>query len=366
MSENTLRKTPLNAAHRARNARMVEFGGWDMPVQYTSIVEEHRAVRSAAGLFDVSHMGEFEFRGPEAASLLQRLTANDLDKLKAGRAQYSMFLNEKGGTIDDIMIYRTAEEVYLVVVNAANTEKDWAHVSGFAGRADVQNRSQDYALLAFQGPKTEAVLSGLTPADLSGMKFRSIAPVELAGVEVLIATTGYTGENGFEIFVAPEGAEALWNAILEAGRAEGVLPAGLGARDTLRLEASLPLYGHELDEETSPIEAGLGMFVAKSGDYIGAEAIRKQRAEGCKKRLVMLEMVDRGISRQGYPVQAADGEEIGTITSGSVAPWFDTSIAMAYVRPEFAEVGSELCVAIRNRAVGAKVVPRPYYRRPEK
>ncbi len=366
MSEGALRKTPLYEVHRQMGARMVPFGGWEMPVQYTSILEEHRAVRTAAGLFDVSHMGEFEFTGPGARALLQHLTANDVDKLSPGQAQYSMFLNERGGTIDDLIVYCLAEEHYLVVVNAANTEKDWAHVVRVAQRfadADVHNRSDAYALLALQGPRAQAILSRLTEADLANLRFYHVMPAEVAGISVRVARTGYTGEDGFELFVAPERAAALWQALLETGQGDGLRPAGLGARDTLRLEASMPLYGHELDEETTPIEAGLGRFVAREGDYIGADAIRRQRQEGVSKKLAMLEMRGRGIPRQGYPVQTAEGEEVGRVTSGSYAPWLEKNIAMAYVRPELAEPGQQLHVLIRGRPVEAITVRRPFYKR---
>ncbi len=370
MSNDALKRTPLYEVHRQLGARMVPFGGWEMPVQYTSILEEHRAVRTVAGLFDVSHMGEFEFEGPGARDLVQHLTANDVDKLREpGRAQYSMFLNEQGGTIDDLVVYRLEEARYLTVVNAANIEKDWAHVSqvaaAFSG-VEVRNRSDDYALLAFQGPRAADILGRLTEADLTTLKWYRIMPAEVAGIPVLLARTGYTGEDGFELFVAPAQAADLWHALLDAGRDEGILPAGLGARDTLRLEASLALYGHELDEETSPLEAGLGRFVAEEGNYIGAEATRRLREQGLRKRLVMLEMRGRGIPRQGYPILTPEGEEVGYVTSGSFAPWLQKSIAMAYVRPELAEVGRRLDVLIRGRPVEAVTVPRPFYKRPRK
>nr|WP_290667880.1 glycine cleavage system aminomethyltransferase GcvT [Ardenticatena sp.] len=365
MNNETLRRTPLYATHLAMGARMVPFGGWEMPVQYSSIIEEHLAVRRAAGLFDVSHMGEFEIKGPNARHAVQYLTANDVEKLSPGKAQYSMFLNESGGTVDDIIVYELAHDHYLVVVNAANIEKDWAHVqqvlADFEG-VEARNRSDDFALLAFQGPKAATLLQRLTDANLDEVKFYHHTRATVAGHDVMLARTGYTGEDGFELFVTPDEAADLWNALLDAGRDEGVLPAGLGARDTLRLEASLPLYGHELDEETSPLEAGLGRFVAKEGEYVGAEATRRLRETGLRKKLVMLEMRGRGIPRQGYPVHV-DGEAVGVVTSGSYAPFLEKNIAMAFVRPDSAEIGRQVEVLIRNRPVPAEIVKRPFYKR---
>ena len=363
----TLKRTPLYRQHVQLNARMVEFGGWEMPVQYTGIIEEHRAVRTAAGLFDVSHMGQIQVSGTGARDFLQRLAANDIQKLDVGRCHYSFLLNERGGTIDDMMVYRTSTDAYTLVVNAANADKDWAHVqSEGTGRSGVrlENRTGAGALLAFQGPLAGEILAELTPDGVAALRFHEARPFTVAGLPVMLAASGYTGENGFEIFVASDGAESLWRAILEAGGAAGAVPAGLGARDTLRLEASLALYGHELDEDTSPIEANLGFAVAKTGAYIGSEAIREQLAGGVDRRLVMLEMIDRGIPRQGYGIHRPDGAAAGVITSGSVSPWTGRNIAMGFVDPELARRGQELLVAVRNRRLRARVVRRPYYRRP--
>jgi aminomethyltransferase len=369
MAENDLKRTPLYKTHLEAGARLVEFGGWEMPVQYTGIVDEHLAVRNRAGIFDVSHMGEFEFSGSGAALLLQHLCCNNLEKLDVGKAQYSMFLNHTGGTVDDIMIYRTGESKYLVVVNASNIEKDWAHVQasseGFDG-VDILNRSDEFALLALQGPDASGLLEKLGSCEVSAMPFRAVLTTEIAGKSAIVSTTGYTGENGFEIFVDANKGEEIWHAILEAGEGGRVSPAGLGSRDTLRLEASLPLYGHELDEETSPIEAGLGMFVARKREFVGSEASVKLRKQGIPRKLAMLEMIEKGIPRQGYPICLEDGTNIGQVTSGSVAPFFNTHIAMGYVSPEFATPGQELMVNIRNRPLAAKVVSRPYYKRPKK
>jgi len=365
MAEQELKRTPIYETHRALGARMVDFGGWEMPVQYSGILEEHRAVRTAAGLFDVSHMGEFEFRGPGAQNFLQYLTANDVSRLKVGHAQYSMLLNDQGGTIDDIILYRLGDEDYLMVVNAGNIDKDWRHVNTAARQApgvSVANRSDDYALFALQGPNAARIMGLLTDDPVTGLPYYGVMPANVGGLDTIVARTGYTGEDGFEVFVDAGMAVALWENLLAEGELHGLLPAGLGARDTLRLEASMPLYDHELDEETSPLEAGLGRFVAREGTYIGSEPIRRQRAEGLKKKLVMLEMVDRGIPRQDYEVQV-DGQTIGRVTSGSYAPFLEKNIAMAYVTPTVAAVGRQVAVVIRGRPSQARIVKRPFYTR---
>ncbi|MDE2799897.1 MAG: glycine cleavage system aminomethyltransferase GcvT [Gemmatimonadota bacterium] len=360
-----LKKTPLNEIHHKTNARMVPFGGWEMPVQYAGIVAEHQAVRSHAGLFDVSHMGEFEFKGKGAKKLVQFLTANDIDRIGIGRGQYSLFLNKNGGAIDDIIVYRLGKTTYLVVVNAANVDKDWKHVQAVAKSFDnvqVANRSEEFALLALQGPKAEAVLSPTANRNLSEIGFFRIRKAELAGIPVHIARTGYTGEgmNGFEIFTRTEDAAAIWNALIAS---PDVSPAGLGARDTLRIEASLPLYGQELNEATTPLEAGLDMFVSQAGGFSGADALERQRADGLTKTLVMIEMIDRGIPRLGYKILDGSGNSIGEVTSGTTAPYLKKNIAMGYVPPDHSEIGTELAIAIRNRALKARVVPRPFFKR---
>ena len=360
-----LKKTPLNEIHHKANARMVPFGGWEMPVQYEGIVAEHQAVRSQAGLFDVSHMGEFEFKGRGARKLVQFLTANDIDRIGIGRGQYSLFLNKNGCAIDDIIVYRLGKTTYLVVVNASNVDKDWKHVQAVAKSFDnvqVTNRSEEFALLALQGPKAEAALSPIANRDLSEIGFFRIRKVELVGIPVLIARTGYTGEglNGFEIFTQAEDAAAIWNALIAS---PDVSPAGLGARDTLRIEASLPLYGQELDEATTPLEAGLERFVSQAGGFSGADALEKQRADGLPKTLVMIEMIDRGIPRHGYEILDSSGNAIGKVTSGTTAPYLKKNIAMGYVPPNYSEIGTELAIAIRNRALKARIVPRPFFKR---
>ena len=360
-----LKKTPLNEIHHKANARMVPFGGWEMPVQYEGIVAEHQAVRSQAGLFDVSHMGEFEFKGRGARKLVQFLTANDIDRIGIGRGQYSLFLNKNGCAIDDIIVYRLGKTTYLVVVNASNVDKDWKHVQAVAKSFDnvqVTNRSEEFALLALQGPKTEAALSPIANRDLSEIGFFRIRKVELVGIPLLIARTGYTGEglNGFEIFTQAEDAAAIWNALIAS---PDVSPAGLGARDTLRIEASLPLYGQELDEATTPLEAGLERFVSQAGGFSGADALEKQRADGLQKTLVMIEMIDRGIPRHGYEILDSSGNAIGKVTSGTTAPYLKKNIAMGYVPPNYSEIGTELAIAIRNRALKARIVPQPFFKR---
>ncbi len=363
MSE--LKRTPLYNNHIELGAKLVDFGGWEMPVQYSGIVNEHRAVREHAGIFDVSHMGEFEVRGPQALNFLQATTANDPKKLGIGRGQYSLFLHENGGTIDDIIVYRTGEETYLIVVNASNIDKDWTHVSSLTSDFEglqLANLSEQYALIALQGPGAEKCLATHLNRNLSEIGFFRIRQTSFDGCKVRIARTGYTGEgpNGFEIFSSPGDAPQIWTALLKH---EEVFPCGLGARDTLRIEASLPLYGHELDDNTSPIEAGLDIFISKGSDYLGANVIQFQRTSGTEKTLVMLEMIDRGIPRQGYELTSDSGESIGVITSGTVAPWLEKNIAMAYVSPGKATIGTQLFVNIRDKALKAQIVKRPFFKR---
>lgn len=362
-----LRRTPLYEKHRELGARMVDFGGWEMPVQYRGIMDEHKAVRTAVGLFDVSHMGEFDIRGPRLVEFVDYLCANDARKLPPGRAQYSMLLNERGGTIDDIIVYRLSEDHALMVVNAGNIEKDWQHVravaDGFEG-VRVEDHSDRYALLAIQGPQAEALLRDLLDFDPAEMGYYSVREGHIAAFPVIVARTGYTGEDGFELFIEASDAAALWEQLLDAGQAYDLQPAGLGARDTLRLEASMPLYGHELNEEISPLEAGLGFFVAKEGDFIGAARQREIREQGSARRLVMLKLMERGIAREGYPVLDGEGNPIGQVTSGSQAPHLGYAIAQAYVDRAHAEPGTTLNVDIRGRHVLAEVVKRPFYKRP--
>ncbi len=347
-----MKRTPLYDEHLKLGGRMVDFAGWALPVQYTSITKEHLAVREDVGLFDVSHMGEFSVRGPGALDFLRWATLNDPARLKVGRAQYSMLPNDRGGVVDDIYVYRTGEEEYLVVVNAANVAKDWAHLSRLAeGReVELEDASDAWALMALQGPRAEGVLQALTDTDLAGVRKNATLTLTVAGVPARIARTGYTGEDGFEIFVAPEDAPAVWRALIEAG----VTPAGLGARDTLRLEAGFPLYGHELTDVTNPRCTPLA-WVIKDKPYYGREAME---AATCDERLVGLVM-ERGIPREGYPVLSG-GAPAGRVTSGTQSPLLKKGIALGWVREDLAEEGAELDVEVRGRALPARVVRPPF------
>ncbi|MCB0076509.1 MAG: glycine cleavage system aminomethyltransferase GcvT [Anaerolineales bacterium] len=361
-----LRRTPLYDQHLALGARMVDFGGWEMPVQYRGIMDEHNAVRTHVGLFDVSHMGEFEVRGPRLVEFLDKLCANDAKKLAVGQAQYTMLLNDAGGTIDDLIVYRVADDRALMVVNAGNIDKDWAQVSAVASSFEgvrVENQSDAWALLALQGPDAESLLDQLIDFDPREMGYYTVREGQIDGLPIIVARTGYTGEDGFELFVPGDQAAQMWQRVMAAGESYAIQPAGLGARDTLRLEASMPLYGHELDDETSPLEAGLGYFVAKEGDYVGAARQRQLRAEGLPRKLVMLKLLGRGIAREGYAVQDGDGVAIGRVTSGSMAPTLGYAIAQAMVEPRHATVGERLFVVIRGKPVEAEIVKRPFYKR---
>jgi aminomethyltransferase len=346
---------------------MVPFGGWDMPVEYSGLIAEHNAVRTAAGLFDVSHMGQFEVEGEGALDFLQRVTANNVAKLVDGQAQYSALPMPSGCPVDDIIVYRRGARRYLVVVNAANVEKDWAWLqSQSPSGCALRNRSDEFALIALQGPRAEAILQGLTPIDLKQVAFYRFAEGRAAGADAIVARTGYTGEDGFEIFVAPEAAPSLWRAIVEAGRPLGLLPAGLGARDTLRLEARMMLYGNDMDETTTLIEAGLGWIVSldeAKGDFNGRAVLAEQKAQGAPRKLVGFEMTERGIPRHGYPV-VLDGEVVSTVTSGTFAPFLQKSIGRAYLPAARAAVGTDLAIDIRGRRIAARVVPTPFYKRP--
>jgi aminomethyltransferase len=361
MTDASLKRTPLYAEHLKLNARMVPFAGWDMPVQYQSILQEHRAVRESAGMFDVSHMGEFRVSGPRAADFLQQLTPNDVSTLAPGGSQYSCLLREDGGIIDDIFIYRL-DDGFLVVVNAANIEKAdaWFAAHRLPG-ADVANVSAETALIAVQGPLAVRAAQPLVEGDLATLPRRGVRPDVVAGVRALVARTGYTGEDGLEIFVPAGRAVGVWRALLERA-ALPIQPAGLGARDTLRLEAGNLLYGHDMDETVNPIEAGLNFIVKlDKGPFLGRDALIRTREEGPRKRLVGFEMVERGVPRSEFPVER-DQRVVGRVTSGSYAPTLDKNIGMAYVEPRLASLGEELDVVIREKPVRAKVVKLPFYR----
>jgi aminomethyltransferase len=358
-------KTPLNDAHRRLGAKMVPFGGWDMPVQYAGIIEEHRAVRSAAGLFDVSHMGEIELEGPGALALVQTLTSNDAAKLANGRAHYTGLLNERGGFIDDILVYRRGEEKFLLVVNAGNTLKDWGWIERHARAAGVkaENRSSAWGQIAVQGPLAQAILQPLVAADLAPIRYYGFAEAAVDGVPCVVSRTGYTGEDGFEIYCPAEAADRLWTRLLEKGGARGLVPCGLGARDTLRLEAAMCLYGNDINEERTPIEADLAWIVkAEKGDFYGRDVLKRQLAEGTRERLVGLNMVDRGIPRHDYPLSAG-GARVGTVTSGTHSPTLNKPIGMGYVESRLATPGAELEVDLRGKPAKAVVVAKPFYKR---
>jgi aminomethyltransferase len=359
------RRTPLYDAHRELEARIVEFAGWDMPVSYSGASEEHAAVRSRCGLFDVSHMGEIELQGPGAAELCQRLTVNDAGRLEDGGGQYSVLCNEHGGVIDDLVVFRLAAERWLLVVNAANTQRDLAWIAEHAG-ADVvvDDRSADTALLALQGPDSERALRTLTGTDLVSMRPFAARHGAVAGVPGLVSRTGYTGEDGFEVLVPAESARVVWDAVLAAVRRCGGLPCGLAARDTLRLEAGLPLCGTDMDEETTPLEAGIG-WVVKLGkaSFVGREALARQAERGVARQLVGLALDQPGIPRHGHPVWHGEAR-VGVVTSGTKSPTLGTFIGMAYVDAACASRGTVLSVEVRGRRLPAHVVDRPFYRRP--
>ena len=364
-----MHRTPLHSVHRSLGARLVPFAGWEMPVQYAGIVAEHRAVRSAAGLFDVSHMGELDLRGSGAAAAVARLTCADVGRIEEGQARYSLVLDDAAGIIDDVIVYRLADRHYRLVVNASNTTAVLDHcraaAAGIAG-VELVDRSADLALLAIQGPRAPGIVAHLASGDVASIGTYRCRTDRVAGRAVLLARTGYTGEDGFELFAAAEHAEALWAALLDSGAADGLQPAGLGARDTLRLEASMPLYGHELSRDVSPLEVGLGRFVSRGDGYVGAAAIARQRASGVPRRLACLQLAGRAIARQGFPITTTGGTAIGTVTSGSYGPWLQRSIAMGLVTREHAARGRELTILVRGRAQAAAVVARPFYRRSEK
>ncbi len=365
----SLKRTPLYEQHRAMGAKLVEFGGWDMPVQYRSIVDEHRAVRTRAGLFDVSHMGEFKIEGPDALAFLQYLVPNDVSRLAIHQALYTQLCLPDGGTIDDLIIYRLADIHYMLVVNAANIDKDFAWVEGQAKHfkdVHVFNQSDATALLALQGPAAQAILQPLTDVDLSSISYYHCATGMVAGVNCIISRTGYTGEEGFELYCAPVDVTKLWTDLLNAGKDQGLLPAGLGARDTLRLEAAYCLYGHELDEQTNPLEANLGWTVKlQKGDFIGHNALLHVKEQGPKRKLVGVELVERGVPRGGYLIYEND-QPIGALTSGGPGLTVNKNIGLGYVEAAHAMVGHTVQIDIRGRRTAAQIVALPFYKREKK
>jgi aminomethyltransferase len=357
----SIQRSPLHDRHLALGARLIDFAGWEMPVHYSGILEEHRAVRSAAGLFDVSHMGEIAVSGRGSEGFLQRLTMNDVTRLADGAAQYTALLTPRGTIVDDVVLYRLQRDDYLLIVNAANARKDLRWLEGNRkGEVVVADRSAEHALLALQGPRAALILGHVTP-DLPDLRPFQHASVSVAGVPARVSRTGYTGEDGYEILLPPARAEAAWQSLLETGLPHGLVPAGLGARDTLRLEAGLPLYGQDLDETTTPIEAGLSRFLRiDKGDFTGREALVRQSREGAPRRLIGFEMIDPGVPRHGYPVWAG-GENCATVTSGGFAPTLKRNVGLTYLPA--AHLERPLEVDLRGRRARARAVPVPFYRR---
>jgi aminomethyltransferase len=357
------RKTPLFEAHRALGARLVDFAGWEMPVQYTSVIAEHEAVRNAAGLFDVSHMGEVEFRGPGALESANGLITNDLARIKDGQAVYAGLLNLAGGFVDDVVAYRFSPQRILICVNASNRDKDFAWMREHAGVVKPVDRGDEYAQLALQGPKAAAILQRLTRVELSAIATYHFAEGQVAGVPSILSRTGYTGEDGFELYCAPDRAVAVWNALLEAGAADGLRPAGLGARDSLRTEMKYALYGNDIDDAHTPLEAGLGWVVKwDKGNFVGRAALEAQKQAGVARKLVGFEMREPGIPRHGYPLLDG-GAPAGVVTSGTMGPSVKKAIGMGYLPTAQAREGAQLEVEIRGRPVKAEVVKTPFWRR---
>lgn len=360
-----MKNTPFTDRHIALGAKMAEFAGYNMPISYTGINDEHATVRNVAGIFDVSHMGEFILKGPDALDLIQRVCTNDASKLTAGKAQYTCLPNETGGVVDDLIVYCIEpNNVYLLVVNASNIEKDWNWISKFNTKnVPMENISERTALLAIQGPKANEILQELTDVDLANMKYYTFEKGTFAGVpNVLISATGYTGSGGVEIYIEDKdgNAEKIWDKILEIGTPKGLKPIGLGARDSLRLEKGFCLYGHEIDDTTSPLEAGLGWITKFTKEFTNSEALKAQKEAGVTRKLVGLEMIDRGIPRQGYAIADENGNEIGYITSGTQGPTVGKAIGIGYVTIPFAKEGTEIYVCIRDKKLKAKVVKMPF------
>jgi aminomethyltransferase len=356
-----VKQIPLNDLHVKLGGKMVPFAGFNMPVRYSSDIEEHMTVRNSVGVFDVSHMGEFTVKGPNALDLIQRVTSNDASKLTDGQAQYSCLPNNTGGIVDDLIVYRIKENDYLIVVNASNIEKDWNWISGFNVKgAELKNISDDICLFAVQGPKAVAALQKLTSTDLSTIKYYHFAKGEFAGVQdVVMSNTGYTGAGGFEIYVHKTHAEKVWNKIFDAGKEFGIKPIGLGARDTLRLEMGFCLYGNDIDDTTSPLEAGLGWITKFTKEFTNAAALRKQKEEGVQKKLVGFKMIDKGIPRHDYIIKNNAGEVIGKVTSGTISPILNQGIGLGYVTTPNATPGSEIFIDVRGKALKAQVSKLP-------
>jgi len=355
--------TAFNSIHKSLGAKMVEFAGYEMPIQYEGVSAEHHTVRNAVGVFDVSHMGEFILKGEGALDLIQKVTSNDASKLTDGKVQYSCLPNDKGGIVDDLLVYRIDEKTYMLVVNASNIEKDWNWISKHnTFGVDMKDISDRTSLLAVQGPKATAALQSLTDMNLGEMSYYTFQKGRFAGVDnVLISTTGYTGAGGFEVYFDLEHSEKIWNAIFEAGAAQGIKPIGLGARDTLRLEMGFCLYGNDINDSTSPIEAGLGWITKFTKDFVNSEALKSQKESGTSRKLVGFELIDRGVPRHDYLITDADGNQIGLVTSGTMSPSLGKAIGMGYVPSALSAPGSEIYVAVRDKLLKAQVVKIPFY-----
>ncbi|MGO4268583.1 glycine cleavage system aminomethyltransferase GcvT [Paenibacillus sp. TAF58] len=361
-----LKRTPLFPIYAEHGARVIDFGGWELPVQFAGIQKEHDAVRQRAGLFDVSHMGEVRIGGEDALPFLQKITTNDVSKLEAGQCQYSLMCYPTGGVVDDLLVYKLGDNDYMLVINASNIDKDveWMQMN-LTGSVELNNVSDETAMLALQGPHAERILTKVTDAPIQSLKpFRFLQNVEVSGIQALVSRTGYTGEDGFELYVHKDDAIKLWNLLLSSDQDLSLVPVGLGARDTLRFEARLPLYGQELSKDITPLEAGLSFFVKlDKGDFIGRDVIAGQKANGIPRKLVGIEMVERGIPRPHYAVFNTDGQPIGEVTTGTQSPTFKTNVGLALIDSAYSSLGTELNVEIRGTQVKAKVVATPFYKR---
>lgn len=362
---NKMKTTALTETHEKLGAKMVEFAGYKMPVQYSGVNEEHQRVRESVGVFDVSHMGEFLVKGPKSLELLQQISSNDVSKIVDGQAQYACLPNNEGGIVDDYLTYRLNDEKWLLVVNASNIDKDWNWINqqneGIG--AELENISDQFSLLAVQGPKAKATLQKLTEVDLDAIRFYRFEVGPMAGIDhIIISATGYTGSGGFELYVHNENAQKLWDAVLEAGKEFDILPIGLAARDTLRLEMGFCLYGNDIDDSTSPIEAGLGWVTKFNKDFVNSEALKAEKENGPKRKLIGFEMKERGIPRQGYPIVNAEGQEIGTVTSGTMSPSLKKGIGLGYVKTGLHQAGTEIAIQIRKKSVQAEIVKPPFYK----
>ena len=360
-----MKKTALNHIHKQLGAKMLPFAGFEMPIQYEGVNAEHETVRNAVGVFDVSHMGNFFVEGKDALNFLQYITSNDVAKLKPGKVQYSCFPNEQNGIVDDLLVYQLDDDQYMLVVNGANLEKDWNWVNKWAENYEVKltDKSGQYSILAVQGPKSPELMQRMAgdSADLQNLKFYTWTKADLAGhKDILVSATGYTGEKGYEIYVPNEYAEDVWNELFKQGKDLGIKPAGLGARDTLRLEKGYCLYGNDIDDTTSPIEAGLGWITKFTKDFINAENLKKQKEEGVSRKLVAFKLKDKGIARHGYDIVDASGNKIGTVTSGTMSPTLKEAIGMGYVPVEYAKPGSEIYIQVRKKQIPAEVVKLPF------